>query len=86
MKVRPPTLRKGDAGTPLDLTPLFASMTALIFAVELYASVNSNHWNWAFWAHVFIVGSLELFLIGYVLIRAWGAIVARWSGAGSRHD
>ena len=82
MKERPPILRKTDSSDPLDLTPLFASMTALIFAVELYASITSYHWDWAFWAHIVIVGALESFLIGYLLIRVWGMIFARWRGAG----
>ncbi len=83
MTERPPTLRKSGAGQTRDLTPLFASMTALIFAVELYASATSRHWDWAFWAHIVIVGSLELFLVGYILVRVRRVFVTRSRGAGS---
>lgn len=83
MTDRPPILRAAAAGHARDLTPLFASMTALIFAVELYASATSRHWDWSFWAHIVVVGALELFLIGYILIRARGVFVARSRGTRS---
>lgn len=79
---RPPTLRKSEPGHTRDLTPLFASMTALIFAVELYASATSRHWDWSFWAHIVLVGSLELFLVGYILVRVRRMFVTRSRGAG----
>ncbi len=81
MTERPATLRKSDSGHARDLTPVFASMTALIFAVELWASTTSRHWDWSFWAHIVIVGTLELFLVGYIFVRTFGALVTRSKGA-----
>ena len=81
MTERPPTLRKSNAVHTRDLTPLFASMTALLFAVELYASATSRHWDWSFWAHIVIVGTLGLFLVGYIVVRVRGVFVTRSSTA-----
>ena len=56
-------------------------MMALTFAVELWASASGRHWDWSFWAHILIVGTLELFLVGYILLRTFGTFVTLSRGA-----
>ena len=80
MTDRPSTPRRSDPGTFRDLTPLFASIAVLIFAVELYANVTSNQRDWVLWTHVIVVGALELFLIGYLCVWVRATLAGRPSG------
>ncbi len=55
----------------------FAFVAACIFAVELYANGQNSEGVIA-WIHLTVIGSLEVFLLGYLLVAA-----ARWMRRGS---
>lgn len=60
-----------------DMTYLFALLTACIFAVELSANIINSEGVIA-WIHLIVVGSIEVFLLGYLIVGAvtW---VRSWS-------
>ena len=54
------------------MTVLFSFLAACIFALELYANVSNSQGIIA-WIHLVVVGSLEIFLVGYLLLcfKTW---------------
>ncbi len=54
------------------MTYLFAFLAACIFAVELYANIAKSEGIIA-WIHLIVIGSIEVFLVGYLIVSllAW---------------
>ncbi len=51
----------------VNLGYLFALLAASIFAVELYANLIHGEGVIA-WIHLIVIGGIELFLLGYLII------------------
>ncbi len=65
------------------MTQLFALLTACIFSVELYANTKNSEGVIA-WIHLLVIGCMEVFLVGYLLVFSVTWIVARFqAGPGS---